>query len=323
MNFKQSDLFGKVFVTSFVSSARQSLHFRKILDDHGSATPLATGSQSTTTMSVYAPTTGLPLRPFIREIPCCHRPARLVAFKAVARFLFLIPLAMMGCASPVSNTVPPILLFNGTGTSPNDVAAVETILKDGHLDYFTVNSRQLNRMSESQLMAYRLLIVPGGNYIHIGDSLTKSTTANIRNAVQGGLNYLGICAGGLLAGNASCNSLNLTSGVRFGFYAEVNRGIHKAAVPIACVGTPTLEYYWEDGPQFTGWGEVVGKYPDGTPAIVEGMSGKGWAILSGVHPEAPANWRNGMNFTTPAIVDNAYAGKLIDAALHRTMLPHY
>jgi glutamine amidotransferase-like uncharacterized protein len=67
----------------------------------------------------------------------------------------------------------------------------------------------------------------------------------------------------------------------------------------------------------------VGKYPDGTPAIVEGSSGKGWVILSGVHPEAPENWRGGMTFTTPASVDNAYAGKLIDAALHRTLLPHY
>jgi glutamine amidotransferase-like uncharacterized protein len=172
-------------------------------------------------------------------------------------------------------------------------------------------------------MAYRLLIVPGGNYITMGDSLTPSTTANIRKAVEGGLNYLGICAGGLLAGNASSNSFNLTSGVRFGFYAEVNRGIHKAAVPIACVDTPALEHYWEDGPEFTGWGEVVGKYPDGTPAIVEGMSGRGWVILSGVHPEAPTNWRHGMNFTTPARVDNAYAGKLLSAALHGTVLPHY
>ena len=40
-------------------------------------------------------------------------------------------------------------------------------------------------------------------------------------------------------------------------------------------GTPTLEQYWEDGPEFTGWGEVVGKYPDGTPAIVEGFSSGG------------------------------------------------
>ena len=94
-------------------------------------------------------------------------------------------------------------------------------------------------------------------------------------------------------------------------------------MPIACVGTPALEHYWEDGPQFTGWGAVVGKYPDGTPAIVEGTSGQGWVILVGVHPEAPANWRHGMTFTTPASVDNTYAGTLIDAALHGKSLPHY
>lgn len=118
-----------------------------------------------------------------------------------------------------------------------------------------------------------------------GNSLAPSTTANIHNAVQGGFNYLGICAGGFLAGHASYDSLNLTSGVRFDFCADENRGIRKAAVAIARVGTPPLEHYWEDGPQFSGWGAVVGKYPDGTPALVEGTSGKGWVILSGVHPE--------------------------------------
>lgn len=89
---------------------------------------------------------------------------------------------------------------------------------------------------------------------------------------------MGICAGGFLAGRASYNSLNLT-GVRFGFYTEVNKGIHKTAVAIASVGVPAIEQYWEDGPQFTGWGSIVGKYPDGTPAIVEGRSGNGWVIL--------------------------------------------
>lgn len=232
-------------------------------------------------------------------------------------------LALTACTPSESNHTPPILLFNGTGTSPNDVKAVEAILKEKRLKYATMNSRQLNRVSESQLLAYHLMIIPGGNYISMGNSLTPTTATNIHNAVQGGLNYLGICAGGFLAGNAACNNLNLTSGVRFGFYAEVNRGVHKTAVAIANVGTPALEHYWEDGPQFTGWGEVVGKYPDGTPAIVEGTVGKGWVILCGVHPEAPENWRRGMNFTMPSSVANDYAGTLIDAALHGTRLPHY
>src|SRR5262249_17559212 len=219
-----------------------------------------------------------------------------------------------------SSSVHPILLFNGTGTSPNDVAAVETILNNNHLNYSTVDSSQLNDMSESKLRAYRLLIVPGGNFITICSNLKPTTTANIHDAVQCGLNYLGICAGGFLAGYSIYNTLNLTSGVRFNFYSDENRGIRKAAVAIAGAGTPTLDQYWEDGPQFTGWGAVVGKYPDGTPAIVEGTAGNGWVVLSGVHPEAPASWRHGMTFTTPVSVDNAYAGTLINAALNRTRL---
>jgi glutamine amidotransferase-like uncharacterized protein len=111
----------------------------------------------------------------------------------------------------------PILLFKGKGTSPPDVAAVETILNGNHLSYSTVSSSHLNAMGESQIRGYRLLIVPGGNFIDIGKGLTSSTTSNIRKAVQSGLNYLGICAGGFFAGNSGYNGLNLTSGVRFAF----------------------------------------------------------------------------------------------------------
>jgi glutamine amidotransferase-like uncharacterized protein len=218
----------------------------------------------------------------------------------------------------------PVLLFDGTGASPNDVAAVEAILKNNHLSYSAAKSSQLNQMDQSQIRQYRLLIVPGGNFVEIGNSLTLGATANIRKAVQDGLNYLGICGGGFFAGkyNPPYNGLNLTSGVRFGFYAAESRGIRKAAVPIAVAGALTLDQYWEDGPEFTGWGAVVGKYPDGAPAIVEGTFGSGWVILSGVHPEAPASWRRGMTFHTPASVDNAYAGTLIRAALNRISLSH-
>ena len=219
--------------------------------------------------------------------------------------------------------IAPVLLFDGTGTSPGDVAAVEAILDSNHLKYSTVNSSWLNKMGEPQMREHRLLIVPGGNFVDIGNSLTAGTTAKIRGAVQNGLNYLGICAGGFFAGNSPYNGLNLTSGVRFGFYAAESHGIRKAAVAIAVAGASTLEQYREDGPQFGGWGLVVGKYPDGTPAIVEGTYGSGWVILAGFHPEAPGGWRRGMNFSTPANVDNAYAGTIVRAALDRVSLPHY
>jgi len=218
----------------------------------------------------------------------------------------------------------PILLFNGTGVSPNDVAAVEAVLRNNQINYSTAKSSQLNRMDPAKIRQYRLLIVPGGNFVEIGNGLSPGATANIRKAVQDGLNYLGICGGGFFAGKYSppYNGLNLTSGVRFGFYAAEGRGIRKAAVSVGIAGAPTLDQYWEDGPEFTGWGAVIGKYPDGTPAIVEGTFGSGWVVLSGVHPEAPASWRRGMTFSTPASVDKAYAGTLIRAALNRTPLSH-
>lgn len=227
----------------------------------------------------------------------------------------------VSCNQKLSPTA--ILLFNGDGTSPNDVAAIERILKDNNFNYSTANSKRLNGMSESQLGAYRLLIVPGGNFEEIGNGLTSRTTASIRNAVRGGLNYLGICAGAFFAGSSPYNGLDLTSGVRFGFYAIEGRGVRKAAVDIAIAGSPARSHYWEDGPQLTGWGDVVARYPDGTPAIVEGNVDKGLMILTGIHAEAPESWRRGLTFTTPASVDNAYAAILIGAALNRTPLQHY
>jgi glutamine amidotransferase-like uncharacterized protein len=170
-----------------------------------------------------------------------------------------------------------------------------------------------------------LLIVPGGNFVEMGSSLTAATTVKVRNAVKGGLNYLGICAGGFLAGSfpAPYNSFNLSSGVKFGFYSAEETGTRKAAVRITTADGPALDQYWEDGPQFTGWGEIIGKYPDGSPAIVEGSVGQGRVILSGVHPEAPESWRRGMTFATPASMSTAYAMTLIDAALNGKDLAHH
>jgi len=253
----------------------------------------------------------------------------LTLVEAGRRILVVAPLGLLSscmaaCAiRSTSSGSPTILLFNGSGTSPNDVAAIEKILNENDFSYATANSQQLNEMSESRLRAYRLLIVPGGNFEQIGNGLTSSATANVRNAVHSGLNYLGICAGAFFAGKAPYNGLNLTSGVKFNFYALEDQGVRKAAVAITIAGSPALTHYWEDGPQLTGWGDVVAKYPDGTPAIVEGNVGDGWVILSGIHPEAPESWRRGLTFNTPASVDNAYAARLINAALNRIRLDHY
>ena len=241
----------------------------------------------------------------------------------VSTFLASGAVCCAGCrrSAPVKDA--PILLFTGVGTSPNDVKALEAILNRNALRYSTADSLQLNRMSSAQLQRYRLLIVPGGNFEIIGNNLTPATARSIRNAVQSGTNYLGICAGAFLAGNSPYNGLNLTSGVRFPFYSIENQGIRKTAVAITDAAGTKLDQYWEDGPQLAGWGSVVAKYPDGTPAVAQGTVGNGWVVLTGIHPEAPESWRGGIMFSTSADVDNAYAANLIQAALNGTPLAHY
>ena len=237
---------------------------------------------------------------------------------------FKVPIAcLLATACQRDPASASVLLFNGRGTSANDVTAVESVLQDAHLSYAMANSRQLDAMTAPQLRTYRLLIVPGGNFVEIGKGLTPVAAATIRDAVGGGLNYFGICAGAFFAGASPYNGLNLTSGVRFPFYGAEGRGIRKTAVQIAIAGSSPLEQYWEDGPQLTGWGEVVAMFPDGTPAVAQGKFGSGWVVLLGTHPEAPDSWRDALHFSTDGTASRAYAATLINAALGATPLQHY
>jgi len=215
-----------------------------------------------------------------------------------------------------------VLLFNGAGVSRNDVRAFEDLLRDRGIRYTTADSGDLDAMSIAQLRAHRLLIVPGGNFVEMGNHLAAATSANIRAAVNDGLNYLGVCAGAFIAGDSPYNGINLT-GVRFRFYAVSSQGVRKTAVPISTPRGPNVEHYWEDGPELSGWGDAIARYPDGTPAAAQGHVGKGWVILAGTHPEAPDSWREGLKFSTPARDSQDFALRLIDAALAGEALPGF
>jgi hypothetical protein len=113
----------------------------------------------------------------------------------------------------------------------------------------------------------------------------------------GGLNYLGVSAGAFFAEtHPITDSISRTARAS----SSMPRSIRKAAVRIEIAGSATFDHYWEDGPQLTGWRDVVAKFPDGTPAIVQGTTGDGWVVLSGVHPEAQDSWHRGLTFSTPA-----------------------
>ncbi len=226
-----------------------------------------------------------------------------------------------------------ILLFTGTGTTSTDVAAVESVITNNlGLNYDTANSSQLDSLSQGLFAGYKLLIIPGGNSITIGKYLSTSTTANIKKAVrENGLHYLGICAGAFLAsypGSSGYNDIDLLDGIWFDMFE--NAPCDPAAELLSRPsGLGSIDVYWQDGPQLTTqggtWGTIVAKYPNGQPAIIQGLAGNGWTLLQGVHPEAPNSWRADTcnQFSTPLSTDLAYSATLISAALHGTVLPHF
>jgi glutamine amidotransferase-like uncharacterized protein len=171
-----------------------------------------------------------------------------------------------------------------------------------------------------QLSHVDLLIVPGGNFEEMGKNLAAETPQRVRNAVNGGVNYLGICAGAFIAGDSPYNGFNLT-GKRFGFFADSAKGVRKETIRLDNGDGTQFVTYWEDGPQLSGWGDPLAKYPDGTPAVVQGKVGAGWVVLSGVHLEAPESWYQGLEPGRPAI-SNTHAAKLIHAAFDGGALPY-
>lgn len=191
------------------------------------------------------------------------------------RLVVMVVLVLVaGCAAS-EPTAADILLFNGQGTSPNDVATLEGLMRERGWRYSALDSARLEAMTESELRTYRLIVFPGGNFADIGNGLTTSATTKLRGAIRSGSSYLGICAGAFFAGASPYNGLNLTDGVRFPFYTLEDRGIRKAPVVITTAAGATLEVYWEDGPMLVGWGQPVARYPEGTPAVVQGKFGEG------------------------------------------------
>ena len=215
-----------------------------------------------------------------------------------------------------------VLLYNGTGSSPTDVVALQTILSAMNLSYDAVTSAQLNAMTKAQIASYKLIVFPGGNSIDMGNSLTRTTTANVKAAVSTyGVSYIGFCAGAFMAESSTLYNVFNLAGTWFDFY---NYSLIDMVWTTFPDGSRRDLVYWE-GPHVSGFGSVIAKYPNGQAAIAEGKVGKGFVVVSGVHPEAPSNWRYGMADVDAdgVTADVNYAATLIAAAYSKIVLPHY
>ena len=87
-----------------------------------------------------------------RGIARCLDQTATAMLSAAVPLAFLLSSAVTACDPSPPHPRTPILLFAGKGTSTGDIAAVERILEDNHLQYAKTTSRQLNGMSVSELM---------------------------------------------------------------------------------------------------------------------------------------------------------------------------
>ena len=221
-----------------------------------------------------------------------------------------------------AHAVATALLFNGTGSSPGDVAALAKILTSMGISYETASSAKINSMSRTTLAKYKMIVWPGGNSIDMGNSLTYTATANIKSAVSRyGVSYIGFCAGAFMAESSNLYNVFNLAPTWFDFYQP---NLIDMVVTHFPDGSQRHLVYWQ-GPHVQGFGSVIAKYPNGQAAIAEGKVGNGFVILSGVHPEAPADWRTG--FATQdfdgVTADINFTKTLMNAALYRMPLPSY
>lgn len=200
--------------------------------------------------------------------------------------------------------------------------ALQAILGSMNLKYDLANSAQMNAMTKAQLSSYKLIVFPGGNSVDMGNSLSKTTTANVKAAVATyGVSYIGFCAGAFMAESSNIYNVFNLAGTWFDFY---NSSLVDMVWTTFPDGSRRDLVYWQ-GPYIRGFNSVIAKYPNGLTAIAQGQVGKGFVVVSGVHPEAPSDWRYGMPSTDSDGVnaDVTYAANLIAAAYTKTMLPHY
>ena len=205
------------------------------------------------------------------------------------------------------------IIYSGQGASPITTAALNTSLRRNGSIPLCVDESYLRK--EDWKATASALLIGGGNALDMMHPL-EACAKNIRNFVDQGGGYLGICAGAYVA----CSQVTIKGGFVFDLY-PLNLYL-KPIYDYSCLGNtyptePTKDWrqtvrcsfltkqHYEDGASYLGtffWNlgphfghpkeGIVASYEDAanTPAaIIRTTFGKGPVVLSGVHPEISAD----------------------------------
>lgn len=208
--------------------------------------------------------------------------------------------------------VKPVAIYADVGTSEVGVASL-LVAVEQHLGRKALPIKAQDILSGS-LAEYAALIVPGGADLPYCERLNGAGNRAIRQFVENGGLYVGICAGAYYG----CREIAFTGadydvfGSReLGFFPGLAKGSlpqltgeryydetvqSKAIVPLTFTNGETADFYYHGGCCFEpasgqnseNFYEPLAFYPNGELAVVSGKIGQGNYLLSGVHFELQA-----------------------------------
>lgn len=208
--------------------------------------------------------------------------------------LFLLGIFIFASFSIEAKTA---LIFNGAGTCEGCGEAIGKLLKEKK--YKVLYSNELN-LSAERLSSADLYVQPGGSddITETINALTSNQIKAIKDYVEGGGVYLGVCAGAYLAGKYSDEKLNIP-GFNLIEISEVDQEIEnddRAKLIKIILPTNEIRYtYYQAGPHFgfnVPANSKIMSYYANTLHIASRISplGKGKVGLIGPHYEANKSW---------------------------------
>lgn len=249
---------------------------------------------------------------------------RVLAAGAVASALLV---GTIGCAGSVPDPAqsvsrPVALVYDGPQGCPDCAPTIAEILESGD-DPFRVEfvgPGTGTELSAGVLAKAQLYVQPGGgaDLATTWDNLAPQAQA-VRDWVEGGGSYLGLCFGAYLAGRDP--GFDLLPGDSFGWAGSPGATVTDArdtVVPLTWRGEQRWVYF-QDGPGFDLAAdadvEVLATYPDGVPAVLVASYGSGRVGVAGPHPEADESWYDEAGLTNP----DGYSTDLIEDLLATTL----
>lgn len=212
--------------------------------------------------------------------------------KKLCALFILCTLASTGCGGS-SKLDKKVCVYAGTGA----VLAkdVEVALEKSDLVYEEIDEASIKK---GELKDYSVLIVPGGYTKRCVTSLGKRGFERIRDFVESGGGYIGICAGAYMAsktvevqGHPSGLNIIDVQNKRKAGRRIVSITIIEPEHPLVSGCKKELRIWYQNGPKILAGKDVekIAVYDKNSAAIVFGKKGKGKVILFSPHPEGNLN----------------------------------